>query len=141
MNAALSTIAIAGVAALAIGFFFSGAHWQASRDSEALSAANANGAVCESALTSKGDAVKEIQRQLDDLRGRHARALKDSERTLAERDAEIAVLTATANEKTTIIRKAAHDDAECASLARLPVCAAIARELWPSSTAADRHAN
>lgn len=109
--------------------------FRSDRTQAAITAAQSDTAVCQAALDSKQTALDRVGKSLADLRDRHATALADATAALDARDADIAALQAAAAHRTTTIRENAHADADCASLARLPVCAAVAGQLWPAIAA------
>lgn len=119
--------------------------YRGDRNQEAITTASSNYATCKSALDGKQAAVTELQTRLTDLKQRHDNSLTAAEATLAGRDATIAELTAAAEKRTTTIRKLSHEDADCASLDHLAVCASVAGQLWPvpqqATTTAGDHAH
>lgn len=123
--------------ALSIGFILGaigGYVFHGDREAKAMRVAESNYAVCSSALTSNEVVLADVQKALADVRARHDKAMKVATEVLEARDGEIKTLQAAAVEAAASIRKSAHDDANCVDLARMPVCAAIARELWPDAT-------
>jgi predicted negative regulator of RcsB-dependent stress response len=142
----VTKLAVEWIALLALLFAAGviGYAWRGERNQDAISTAQGNEQVCQSAL--KGNAAKlaEIKGHLADLKKRHDDMLAAADKTLAARDAEIKRLTDAAKARTTSIRNTAHDDPDCAPLARLAVCPAVAGQLWPAAAegaAADRHAH
>lgn len=133
----LAALALLLVAAVA-GYAFRG-----NRNAQAIATAQSNEAVCRSALESNGASLADVKKTLADVRKRHDEAKAAAEKVLAARDEEIAALTKAAKDKADSIRKTAYDDADCASLARLPVCSVVARQLWPGTAEAhaDDHAH
>ena len=87
------------------------------------------------------------QQSLDDVRRTFAAQKKRMEVANFFADAAMAEnatlrkqLTAATAARSTALRKAAHDSPDCADLARLPVCPAVAERLWPGAASADaRH--
>lgn len=101
-----------------------------------LGTVQADLAVCTSAATAKAAALAAIEQHLADQRARHDAMLRDAEAALAGRDAAIESLQAEAAALRSAITGAARN-ADCADLARLPVCAAVDRRLWPAAAAVD----
>jgi len=64
------------------------------------------------------------QAQLDAL-------VAQAERSIADRPAAVEQTQTRARERTESIARARHEDPACAALADLPICPAVARQLWP----------
>ena len=133
-------LALAGVlllvAAGGIGYA-----WRGSHNQQAVATAQANTAVCDSALAANKAVTDALRAQLAELRQRHESALAAARDALDMRDAEIQRLNTTAARAAAELRKTANEQSDCAALARLPVCAAIADRLWPVAADADRDAH
>lgn len=91
---------------------------------------------CEAGSHANDTTIESLKKQLADLRAQHDKALADANRTLGERDLRIKTLTDAATRRAGAIARAPHDDANCKALANLPVCAAVAGQLWPAATKA-----
>ena len=113
---------------------------RAERDAAIVSAAGDRERACKSELDGKATAVGDLRREVDAQRERHEKALAAAEAKGATRDHENTTLRDGAQTSINAIRTAAHDDASCAPLARLPVCSAVARQLWPAAVDAVRRA-
>lgn len=74
-----------------------------------------------------------VQRVLDakkrelEMADYYAKAAMDARNALQKQ------LTAATAARADALRKAAHDSPDCADLARLPVCPAVAERLWPAA--------
>jgi hypothetical protein len=104
---------------------------------QALGTAQGDVRVCVAAAEAQHLAVTEAQAAYADLKARHDKILRDGEQAIADRDAEIGSLQRDAEASRTAITELGHEDPDCAELARLPVCAAVADRLWPPAAAAD----
>lgn len=104
---------------------------------QALGTAQGDLRVCQAAATSKDVAVQESKRRFDELQARHDKLLQDGELALAGRDAEIESLQREAEANRAAITELGNDDPDCAELAQLSVCAAVADRLWPDAAPAD----
>ncbi len=124
------------LAALLAAAVLAGYAWHDSRDQAAISAAQSDAAVCRSALAGNQGALADVRTKLADLQRRHDAALAAATKALDARDAETLAQRASAEARSNAIRNAAHADADCAALDRLPVCARIAGQLWPRGAAA-----
>jgi predicted negative regulator of RcsB-dependent stress response len=141
----VTKLAVEWIALLALLFAAGviGYAWRGERNQDAISTAQGNEQVCQSALTGNAAKLAEIKGHLADLKKRHDDMLAAADKTLAARDAEIKRLTDAEKARTTSIRNSAHDP-DCAALARVAVCPAVAGQLWPAhaqSASADRHAH
>jgi hypothetical protein len=116
---------IAGV----LGYGFRG-----DRNQDQIRTANSNFDVCTSAMKGTQAALHVLSVKFTELQTRHEAAMTDSAAALDQRDNEITQLHSAATRRTTSARSAAHVDPDCQTLARLPVCAAVARQLWPAAT-------
>lgn len=127
----LLVLAIAAVAALSVGIGYT---WASSGASKKIAEANGDTQAC---LDAKGAADAALTRVLDrlaELRTQHEAMKADAERALDLRDAEIADLSQQLDLRQAGVRKAGKHDPQCLSLADLPVCPSVARELWPAAT-------
>jgi predicted negative regulator of RcsB-dependent stress response len=120
--AVLALVALSGVA---------GYSYRGEVDHEAMALASSNVDVCKSTAEAKAAAVTLLQAKFDDLSTRHEKALADAESAMDVRDQEIERLSTIAVARATTLRKASHDDADCAQLADLALCPAVADQLWP----------
>ena len=130
----MSNIALAA-AVLIVGVLV-GYNVRGERDAAIVSAAGDRERACKSELDGKATAVDDLRREVATQRERHEKALAATQATLAARERENTVLRDAAQTSINAIRTAAHDDASCAPLARLPVCSAVARQLWPAAVEA-----
>ncbi len=127
--------AIAALALLALAF--GGGY--AVRDRAAatsLAAANAAAKTCSDNAADAEARIDYLYGRLSDLQTRHEAALREATAALDARDADIARLTADAARRADAIRETVHATPDCADLARVPVCAAVADRLWPPAAAA-----
>jgi hypothetical protein len=132
-TAAIELLALAALIALAgvIGWGMRGEHDQQQLldNAKALS-------TCEAGNHANDSAIAALKTQLADLRAKHDQAVADAEHELVARDQQIKDLTDAATRRAGAIARSPHDDANCKALADLPLCAAVAGQLWPVSTAA-----
>lgn len=135
-----AALALAGVLLLLVAGGI-GYGWRGSRNQQAIATAEANAAVCASALEANKATTDALRAQLTELRQRHDAALAAATRALDARDAEIERLNTTAAHAAADLRKTVHEDPDCAVLARQPVCPAVADRLWPVATGTDGHAH
>lgn len=134
---------IALLAALALVSAVLGYAFRGDRNQVAISTAQGNEQVCQSALASNQARLADIQQQLTHQRELHDKLLAAADSALDARDDEIKTLREAADKRASNILESAHE-VDCAALARMPVCPAVARELWPAAAqgaAADRHAH
>jgi len=99
-----------------------------------LTQAKADTAVAVAAVNSTRSALGTLKGKLDDLQARHdaMRALSQAE--LDARGQRIEQLEMNAAKRQSVIVEKSRDPT-CADLARLPVCGAVAGQLWPAATA------
>lgn len=74
-----------------------------------------------------------VQRTLDAQKSRLQMANYFADAAMAETATLRKQLSAATAARATALRKAAHDSPDCADLARLPVCPAVAERLWPKA--------
>jgi hypothetical protein len=110
--------------------------WRGEKDQQELLVANASVATCSSAAGASAAALTTTQATLKNMRERHDTALADANRALAERSTQIQALNQVATDRATHIVQSPHDDPNCKALADLPICAAVADQLWPVRTQA-----
>jgi uncharacterized protein HemX len=122
---------IAAIFALMIGAGAGGYAWRGDRNQAEIIAAQARANTCEANSQANETTLQNTQRMLADLRERHASAMAFAIATLDARAEEIHDLNAAAEALETKLRELTHEDPDCRALARTPLCAAIARELWP----------
>ena len=143
MNNTPAWVGIVLLAALALVSAVIGYAFRGDRNQVAISTAQGNEQVCQSALASNQARLADLRQQLDAQRTQHDALLAAADKGLAERDDEIKTLREAAATRASNIRESAHE-VDCAALVRMPVCTAVARELWPAAAqgaAADRHAH
>lgn len=134
MNPASPYVAIAfGLVCFLIGAFLSYVvtdHFAAT----ALSQAKADTAVAASSVESTRAALNALKDRYGELQQRHEAMRTLSVSELAARQARIDRLEADAGKRQTVIVEKAREP-DCADLARLPVCPAVAGQLWPAAVA------
>ncbi|KAB2901266.1 MAG: hypothetical protein F9K31_02455 [Dokdonella sp.] len=118
---------------LAVCCFVAGWSSAGHRSRAALEQAQQQAAVCADQLRSKASAMEHVRSQLDDLRARHEAALAQATAALDAREAQMEALRAERDRRIYSIGRLVHDDPAVAALDRLPVPAALARQLWPAS--------
>jgi hypothetical protein len=134
MNAINAYIALAfGLVCFLIGAFLSYVvtdHFAA----KALSQAQADAAVAVSSVAATRTALTALKDKYADLQARHDAMRTLSETELAARQSRIDQLQADAVKRQTAIVEKSREPT-CADLARLPVCPAVASQLWPAAAA------
>ncbi len=136
MNLVVMGVLLALVVALsAIG----GYAWRDSRAVREIAAANDDTNRCTEAAALKQTVLDRVTTTLTDLRKRHADMKAAADAAIESRDHEIAALKREETARTDRLRKAGHEDPECTALAAMPVCTAVARELWPVQAAGRDH--
>lgn len=129
-------------ALLVVCGFVAGAAWRGEHARNAATEAAAQVATCVSDASVAQAANAALAGRIDAWRTQHDERLAQAERSLADRPATIAHTQARAAARATSIAHAQHEDPACTALVDLPVCAAVARQLWPArqQTDADRDA-
>lgn len=127
-STALEALALLALLALAavLGWAYRG-----DKDLAAIAATNASIAACLSGADAAAAALAKTQAKLQGLREQHDQALAAANTAIADRNAEIKTLNQAATDRANHIVQSPHDDPNCKALADLPVCAAVARRLWP----------
>jgi F0F1-type ATP synthase membrane subunit b/b' len=100
--------------------------------------ARANHQAIEDAQAAAGDAhsaLAKVEAQLADLRQRHAQALADAITAINSRDADVSALQTRLKARSKDLRGSVNESPDCADLARLPLCHAVADRLWPAPAA------
>lgn len=105
--------------------------WRDGSARDQIAAAQSATTECANAAAATEARVKELAERYAALMERHQKLRQDADAALAGRDAELDILRGAETARVHSIRGAAHADATCAALARLPVCTAIADQLWP----------
>lgn len=106
-----------------------------------VAAAQAAQSIAESnAATLKGTLV-DVQKRLDDWRATAQAAQQAAALALAQRDDANKHAAQIQRERITHDRKIAHETPDCAGLARLPLCPALARRLFPAAAPPDAGAS
>lgn len=126
--AGLLLLAAAAVAALSVGIGYA---WSSSNAASKIATANGDTKTCMDANAAAVTALTTVTASLRDLKARHDAMKQDAERALDLRDSEIADLSHELEQRQGNMRKAGKYDPQCLSLVDLPVCPAVARELWP----------
>ena len=116
-------LALAGV----VGYAYRG-----DMDNQVISAANAANATCLAGAGAKDQVLATVKDQVAALRKQHDDALAAAAPALQQREADVTALADTARQRATAIAQSPHDDKDCQALGDLPVCAAVARQLWPA---------
>lgn len=122
--------ALALLLLLAVSFFF-GTRWVQDDAQARITAAEDSRRACGALLETNAAALERVRSTLAAERERHARALAAAREALDVRDAQIQSLKADADARVAAIREAIDDSPDVAALARLPVPAALAGQLWP----------
>jgi hypothetical protein len=126
----LISIVLSLGAGLGIGYF-----WARTNAAETVAVANSDTATCTDVAGAKQAALDICTDRLKQLAIDHKALREDAEKALDLRDSEIADLSDQLETREGNMRKAGKYDSDCISLVNLPVCPAIARELWPSGAA------
>lgn len=124
----LAGLLLVVTAALSLGIGYA---WSNSNAASKIATANGDTKTCMDANAAAVAALTTVTASLRDLKARHDAMKRDAERALDLRDSEIADLSHELEQRQGNVRKAGKHDPQCLSLADLPVCPSIARELWP----------
>lgn len=81
-------------------------------------------------------ALDEVRAALLRQKNAATRAQANADKALAQRDTAQAALASNAHARETSLRKLAHESPDCAALAAMPVCPAVARRLFGQPAAA-----
>jgi predicted negative regulator of RcsB-dependent stress response len=133
MNATLIAILLLVVVGLSGGIGYT---WSSSNAADRIASARGDTTTCTEAAEAKQAVLDRVSEQLTKLRTDHAALLDSANKALDVRDAEIASLNQQLIARGDNVRKAGKNDPQCLSLVNLPVCPAIARELWPDAAQA-----
>jgi uncharacterized protein HemX len=134
VNATIAeAIALLALLALSAG---GGYMYRGEKDAASVTTATSNVSVCQSTADAKQAALDTLGAKFADLQTRHEAAMKASTDVLDARAEEIAGLQAKAASRINTARKSSHDDPDCVSLSTLPVCTAVAGQLWPAAAQA-----
>ena len=107
--------------------------WSSSNAADKIASARGDTSSCTETAAAKQIVLDRVSEQLTRLRTDHNALLANANKALDLRDAEIASLSQQLITRTGNVRKAGKNDPQCLSLADLPICPAIARELWPAA--------
>ena len=123
----------AGVA-IALLLFIVGAGggvvWAQRNSAAAIAQAVSDKNVCLSAVQTTRTTLQQLDEKYAALQARHEAMTRLGTAELNARQAQIDQLNAAAAERQTVIVEKAREP-DCADLARLPLCPAIADQLWP----------
>lgn len=100
-----------------------------------VDAARAAKALAEAQRDAAEQNLDNVRRTLNAQKTRLQLANTFADAAMAEAATLRKQLSAATAARTTALREAAHDSPECADLARLPVCPAVAERLWPARAA------
>jgi ABC-type phosphate transport system auxiliary subunit len=103
---------------------------------ERLRQADARTAMSSAAAQSASAALDAIRQRLDAQRAQLEQALQAAAAALAERDIARRAADRATRQRIATLKEIAHADPDCAVLARLPVCAAVARRVLDGADAA-----
>lgn len=134
-------IGVAGLLAVAAGAWSYGhshgysAGYQAAVEAkqQAIDTARADASDARGALTT-------VRQELADVRRNYHLAMQAAQQTIAARDAEVAHLKQGLQFKLDEINHVAKQWQDCETLAHDPVCAPVARRLWPAAATSTGHA-
>lgn len=121
------------VFALGAGFGFVA---ESQRAANAIAAARSDTAVCASAAEAQTAALDELQAKLQAQAKQLDAVRAVAQMALDARDALQKKLEKQARERAYAVTRAAHANPECADLAHLPVCPAVAERLWGAHASA-----
>lgn len=108
-------------------------------EAPALATAKADTATAENNARTLTTTLTDIRQQLDVQRQTMLAAQQAAQVALDQRDTARVDLAKAQRQRITLDRKTAHETPDCAGLARLSVCPALARRLFPAATAPDTH--
>lgn len=118
------------IAALFLAGVAGGVAWESGRQNADLIAAKTESATCEDAAASQTQVLAQLQQN----NATHLRELQTAQaqarQAIGERDAARQQLSDQAHARQIATIKVSHENAECQSLASLPVCPAVADRLW-----------
>ena len=120
-------IAVALVGALATGWLMQG------HKDKQLAGVGVNLSKCTDAAAASGTVLDTVQQDQANRLAELQRQVAQDQRALASRDVTIHQLRARAQTASRAIEETPRDHPDCAALARLSVCPAVAGQLWPDA--------